>query len=220
VDIGQFLQSADHLEQIVGARIAFVAEHAHQAFRWNANLGSQCLEAYRGVDIGSQDRLSRGDIARDQQVKGFDQQAPTKFGILFGTKLDDEVIGQRNVAIGAVQGVLAGAPVLDPVADARICWVTRDDLAAATAAVLLADEPEDVYELTGPPRSYRELAAARPDVIHLEVGEPDFGTPEHIITAAFAAVSAGAKLSVSRSAARCASRRLYPRSRSEDDGSG
>lgn len=36
------------------------------------------------------------------------------------------------------------------------------------------------------------LAAGRSDVIHLEVGEPDFGTPEHIIAGAFAAVRAGA----------------------------
>jgi NAD(P)H dehydrogenase (quinone) len=75
--------------------------------------------------------------------------------------------------IGAVQGVLAGAPVLDPVADARICWVTRDDLAAATAAVLLADEPEEVYELAGPPRSYRELAAALSEVLDGDVPVQD-----------------------------------------------
>ena len=36
------------------------------------------------------------------------------------------------------------------------------------------------------------LAAGRSDVIHLEVGEPDFGTPAHIIEDAFAAVRAGA----------------------------
>ncbi len=41
-------------------------------------------------------------------------------------------------------------------------------------------------------REIMALAATRPDVIHLEVGEPDFGTPEHIITAAFEAVRAGA----------------------------
>lgn len=41
-------------------------------------------------------------------------------------------------------------------------------------------------------REIMALAAARPDVIHLEVGEPDFTTPEHIITAAFAQVRAGA----------------------------
>ena len=41
-------------------------------------------------------------------------------------------------------------------------------------------------------REIMALAATRADVIHLEVGEPDFGTPEHIITAAFAAVRAGA----------------------------
>jgi aspartate/methionine/tyrosine aminotransferase len=41
-------------------------------------------------------------------------------------------------------------------------------------------------------REIMALAAERPDVIHLEVGEPDFITPEHIITAAFAAVRGGA----------------------------
>ena len=41
-------------------------------------------------------------------------------------------------------------------------------------------------------REIMALAAARPEVIHLEVGEPDFGTPEHIVSAAFAAVRAGA----------------------------
>ncbi len=41
-------------------------------------------------------------------------------------------------------------------------------------------------------REIMALAASRADVIHLEVGEPDFATPEHIITAAFAAVRAGA----------------------------
>jgi aspartate/methionine/tyrosine aminotransferase len=41
-------------------------------------------------------------------------------------------------------------------------------------------------------REIMELAASRGDVIHLEVGEPDFATPEHITAAAFAAVRAGA----------------------------
>jgi aspartate/methionine/tyrosine aminotransferase len=40
-------------------------------------------------------------------------------------------------------------------------------------------------------REIMALAAGRPDVIHLEVGEPDFSTPKHIIDAAFAAVRAG-----------------------------
>ena len=41
-------------------------------------------------------------------------------------------------------------------------------------------------------REIMALAAGRSDVIHLEVGEPDFGTPEHIIEQAFAGVRAGA----------------------------
>ena len=41
-------------------------------------------------------------------------------------------------------------------------------------------------------REIMALAAGRSDVIHLEVGEPDFGTPSHIIEGAFEAVRAGA----------------------------
>lgn len=41
-------------------------------------------------------------------------------------------------------------------------------------------------------REIMALAAGRPEVIHLEVGEPDFGTPPAIIEAAFSAVRAGA----------------------------
>jgi len=40
-------------------------------------------------------------------------------------------------------------------------------------------------------REIMALAATRPDVIHLEVGEPDFSTPPHIIEAAFAAARTG-----------------------------
>ena len=41
-------------------------------------------------------------------------------------------------------------------------------------------------------REIMALAAGRSDFIHLEVGEPDFGTPEHISDGAFAGVRAGA----------------------------
>src|SRR6185295_4928840 len=40
-------------------------------------------------------------------------------------------------------------------------------------------------------REIMALAAGRPNVIHLEVGEPDFLTPAPIIDAAFAAARAG-----------------------------
>src|SRR6516165_9207845 len=40
-------------------------------------------------------------------------------------------------------------------------------------------------------REIMALTAGRPDVIHLEVGEPDFSTPRHIIDAAFEAAHVG-----------------------------
>jgi aspartate/methionine/tyrosine aminotransferase len=41
-------------------------------------------------------------------------------------------------------------------------------------------------------REVMDAAWGRPDVIHLEVGEPDFATPAHIVEAAHRAVAAGA----------------------------
>ena len=40
-------------------------------------------------------------------------------------------------------------------------------------------------------REVMELAATLPDVIHLEVGEPSFNTPDHVVDAAFADARAG-----------------------------
>jgi aspartate aminotransferase/aminotransferase len=40
-------------------------------------------------------------------------------------------------------------------------------------------------------REIMDLAAGLPDVLHLEVGEPDFATPSHIVEAAVAAARAG-----------------------------
>ena len=40
-------------------------------------------------------------------------------------------------------------------------------------------------------REIMVLAAGREDVIHMEIGEPDFSTPDHITTGAFEAVQAG-----------------------------
>jgi aspartate aminotransferase/aminotransferase len=40
-------------------------------------------------------------------------------------------------------------------------------------------------------REIMSLAAGRDDVIHLEIGEPDFSTPDHIVTGAFEAAKNG-----------------------------
>src|SRR5262245_30085461 len=40
-------------------------------------------------------------------------------------------------------------------------------------------------------REIMDLAGSRPGVLHLEVGQPDFATPKHIVEAACAAVRDG-----------------------------
>ena len=45
-------------------------------------------------------------------------------------------------------------------------------------------------------REIMELAWEDPEVIHLEVGEPDFPTPEHVVEAAYEAARTGKKIAV------------------------
>jgi NAD(P)H dehydrogenase (quinone) len=71
---------------------------------------------------------------------------------------------------GTIQGAAAGAPVVTAAADAGIGWVLRDDLALATAAVMVGQGHENtVYELSGPPRTYADLAAAIGHVLGRQV---------------------------------------------------
>ncbi len=85
---------------------------------------------------------------------------------------------------GTTQGAAAGAPVVTAAADGRIGWVLRDDLALATAAVLVGPGHENtVYELSGPPRTYADLAAAIGHVLDrpVPVEHIDVASYEHML---------------------------------------
>lgn len=85
---------------------------------------------------------------------------------------------------GTIQGAAAGAPVVTAAADGRIGWVLRDDLALATAAVLVGPGHENaVYELSGPPRTYADLAAAIGHVLDrpVPVEHIDVASYEHML---------------------------------------
>jgi NAD(P)H dehydrogenase (quinone) len=87
---------------------------------------------------------------------------------------------------GMIQGAAAGAPVVTAAADGRIGWVLRDDLALATAAALVGSAHDNtIYELSGPPRTYAELAAAIGHVLDRQV------PVEHIDVASYEHMLAG-----------------------------
>lgn len=70
----------------------------------------------------------------------------------------------------AVQGVLAGAPLSISAGDGKVGWATRDDYAEAAAKVLASDSRENsVYELSGTPITYDELAKIIGKVIGRDV---------------------------------------------------
>lgn len=87
---------------------------------------------------------------------------------------------------GTIQAAAAGSPVVTAAADGKIGWITRDDLAVATAAVLAGEGHENkVYELSGVPRTYAELAAAIGQVVGRDV------PVQHIDAASYEQMLAG-----------------------------
>ncbi|MFL2099484.1 SDR family oxidoreductase [Desemzia sp. FAM 23991] len=61
--------------------------------------------------------------------------------------------------IGTVKNVLEGGPVLTSAEDGRVGWVPRVDYAEAAAAVLSSSGHENkIYELSGKPSSYADMA--------------------------------------------------------------
>jgi len=72
--------------------------------------------------------------------------------------------------LGTVQAVLGGAPWVTSAGSGRVGWALRRDYAEAAAAVLAGDGHENtVYELSGEPLTYDELAAALAEVLGREV---------------------------------------------------
>ncbi len=72
--------------------------------------------------------------------------------------------------VGNIQGAMAGAPWLTAVGNGKVGWVTRQDLAEATANVLTGEGHENtIYELSGKLMTVQELTSALGDVIGKEV---------------------------------------------------
>jgi NAD(P)H dehydrogenase (quinone) len=84
----------------------------------------------------------------------------------------------------SIRAAAAGAPLVTAAGDGRIGWVTRDDLAMATAAVLAGSGHENtIYELSGPPRTYADLAGVIASVAGREakVEQVDLDTYERML---------------------------------------
>ncbi|MFC3799017.1 SDR family oxidoreductase [Cohnella sp. GCM10012308] len=108
---------------------------------------------------------------------------------------------------GAIQGIVAGAPLVTSAGDGKVGWAARSDYAEAAAAVLAGTGHENkVYELGGPLRTYGELACVLSEALGREVslqqvddetyagvmksaGVPEFALP--IVTAIQQAIRAG-----------------------------
>lgn len=72
--------------------------------------------------------------------------------------------------IGIVKNVLAGSPVLTSAGDGRVGWVPRVDYAEAAAEVLSTEGHENkVYELTGEPSTYADIAQCLTEILNRRV---------------------------------------------------
>lgn len=70
--------------------------------------------------------------------------------------------------------------ILGSAGTGRVSAATRADFAAATVAVLLADDPAPVYELAGPSFDFRQLAATISDVTGATVRYRDLAPDGHV----------------------------------------
>lgn len=83
--------------------------------------------------------------------------------------------------LGTIEAVRAGAPWLSAAGSGKVGWAPRRDYAEAAAAVLAGKGDENaVYELSGKPITYDELAAAVSELLGREV------QVQHVDDAAFA----------------------------------
>ncbi|MFS8569485.1 MAG: SDR family oxidoreductase [Thermaerobacter sp.] len=83
--------------------------------------------------------------------------------------------------LGTIQAVVNGAPWLTSAGSGRVGWAPRRDYAHAAAAVLTGEGHENtVYELSGPPRTYDDLASELAAVLGREV------PVQHVDDAAYA----------------------------------
>lgn len=84
--------------------------------------------------------------------------------------------------IDTVQRAIAGHDIVTSARHGRTGWVLREELGRAAAAVLTGSGHENtVYELSGPPKTYDDLAAALSEILGRDIGV------RHVDDAAFAA---------------------------------
>lgn len=72
-----------------------------------------------------------------------------------------------------IKGALAGDSYIYAAGEGRIGWALEREYAEAAAWVLAMEEPREVYELTGQPRTYQDLAAVIPEDFEIDSVDVD-----------------------------------------------
>ena len=164
-------------------RLLLISTNGDNATRLRQHRAAVAEAARAGVEFIAYTSLTRADVSpmalgqvhRETEAAIRATQIPYCF-LRNNWYLENEA--------GTIQGAAAGAPVVTAAADGRIGWVLRDDLALATAAVLVGPGHENiVYELSGPPRTYPDLAAAIGHVLgrQVPVQHIDVASYEHML---------------------------------------
>ncbi len=82
--------------------------------------------------------------------------------------------------MGAIQGVLAGAPLVVSAGAGKVGWAARNDYAQAAAAVLAGSGHENtIYELSGTPITYEELAVILEQVLNTKIAVQQVSDEEY-----------------------------------------
>jgi hypothetical protein len=82
---GLLLQRTDDAKQVLGGRVAFGSEHAHQAFLRSPKHFAQPLKANGRIDIGPQRRAAVVGVALQQRLHRLLKQRLAEGGIMLRT---------------------------------------------------------------------------------------------------------------------------------------
>ena len=137
------------------------------------------------AEIGGIDAIRLGPSINTERTRGYQYLLYTEFTDVDAlVRYQKHPVHQKLPEVGARPGLHSARVRLLP---------RRDDRRTVTPA---RTSPRINHVARQMPRSgIREVMDAawgRPDVIHLEVGEPDFATPSHVVEAAHRAVAGGA----------------------------
>src|SRR4029453_5380022 len=82
------LQIPDHVEEVLGLRVATRPEHPDQAFGWRSGRGPEFFKTDGRLDVVAEDRLSGLHVTGEHRIDSLTQKCLRKFRVILDVALD------------------------------------------------------------------------------------------------------------------------------------